>query len=1238
MACCLIGAAGLAGKPPAEWTFKDDWSPQRGRAVYNESEKMFRIEGCGWAEHSWRGRLAPDLRAGYDPAFLYQKFEGDFDIIVRLVRAAHGKAHPNATAGLMAVSKLTGSSSAVALAAFKMGGLKRVGQPVWLRLIRKDGRVGAYESIRGEYWYNKNSGAVLPGTVYVGMYTSGRQNPTTAWFDHVTVNRNPVFTYSTTWLGNNLAGRKGNTINSTMVGLGVLPDGTCITTTSMGEVEVYLARYREGLDITPSKTVGKQVHKCGIAIAIDTELKRGWVSKNGGLIPFQFDGLARLRRNPIWLVKTDPKRQVRWRHNAVRGIAVGKDHLYASVRPDHQIAVLNKETLKEIRRFKFERPGPLALDAAGRLWVIQENYFGHVLDTKWYKKPARLVAVDPATGRQLMEIKGLGLPVALAADEKAPRKSRLLVADNGPDQQIKLYDVGGPRPKLIGVVGAKGGMFAGMPGRVDDCKFNGFAGIGTDATGNIYATTTGWAYRYVPAGAMPLQTELKCLPPAAINNPDAKALWKVHNIGHNIEGAGWDRKTGDIYVGSDARYEVDWSRPVGREARWAGYILNARDDPDGIIWRWNRSPPSVRWLDGRKFLFARTQGGLLEVFRFTEEMGEIGIPCTAYICNRKMLQKYAAAQKAWADKDPSELKSGDKAQQDYFWSYASRWLPELPMPKRAGNGKWERTRLKWVDGSNGGNRDGRVQPVEYSDVSDLLPQGARETGHHYFVDQKGGLWHVDPNRGQPIAYEPFAGVKDGIPHWGRKRLYALPNPFTWVAFAFYDTDTDAMTLVGGTKRFPGNVFVNVTAARRYEKWTSGAPTAGPLVTFPPPAVWHIPGGHGNWWRPGIKHRAVSASAADHYLFVTNRTGQIRVIDMKLGNLVEWLVAGPEVLGGSGSFEGRLTGVNAYRFKDGEYLILRQDNATVRLLVHRWKPADSAKLPVRGNIRPWARPADGAVELTWGGQTGVTGPLNGYGVYRAATKEGPYRRINPALVPTSRFVDKTLRNGATAWYRVAAVGVSGDEGPKGPPVRGAAARPQARQVTSQGRIDAQGYDRKTRGNWRGVYGKDAAIIAGDSTGKLDQDATAIKLPDYAWFRFRPPSMSGGSTTASDKQLLAQAALVPGKRCDPGRNWVGRPDDPVRFYLDLNDGKPHRITMYLGPHGHGGHPLEPTIRFLDGRTGNVVLEAKLPRTPRGGKWTARGTNRAYASWIVSGRLEITVAGAQVLGIFFDPPSRR
>jgi hypothetical protein len=80
------------------------------------------------------------------------------------------------------------------------------------------------------------------------------------------------------------------------------------------------------------------------------------------------------------------------------------------------------------------------------------------------------------------------VPTALAVD---PR-NRLLVADAGADQQIKIYDAIDTAPQLKDSFGTKGGIFARpIPGKFGDLRFNRPTAIGVDGQGNVYVASSG---------------------------------------------------------------------------------------------------------------------------------------------------------------------------------------------------------------------------------------------------------------------------------------------------------------------------------------------------------------------------------------------------------------------------------------------------------------------------------------------------------------------------------------------------------------------------------------------------------------------------------------------------------------------------------------------------------------------------------------------------------------------------
>ena len=78
-------------------------------------------------------------------------------------------------------------------------------------------------------------------------------------------------------------------------------------------------------------------------------------------------------------------------------------------------------------------------------------------------------------------IASVGKPTAVALDNQG----RLIVCDDGPDQQVKFFDAS-PEPKQVATFGDRGGLLAGKPGLVSPHKPFALRGAGTDKDGNLY--------------------------------------------------------------------------------------------------------------------------------------------------------------------------------------------------------------------------------------------------------------------------------------------------------------------------------------------------------------------------------------------------------------------------------------------------------------------------------------------------------------------------------------------------------------------------------------------------------------------------------------------------------------------------------------------------------------------------------------------------------------------------------
>jgi len=86
--------------------------------------------------------------------------------------------------------------------------------------------------------------------------------------------------------------------------------------------------------------------------------------------------------------------------------------------------------------------------------------------------------------------------------------------------------------------------------------------------------------------------------------------------------------------------------------------------------------------------------------------------------------------------------------------------------------------------------------------------------------------------------------------------------------------------------------------------------------------------------------------------------------------------------------------------------------------------DTVPPAIPGGVSGWVAAADG-VALSW--TANVTDPdLAGYVVYRSATANGVFRAMQTAPITANSWTDGSAQEGASYWYRVAALDASDNE--------------------------------------------------------------------------------------------------------------------------------------------------------------------------------------------------------------------
>ncbi|MEG5042774.1 MULTISPECIES: hypothetical protein [unclassified Microcoleus] len=332
----------------------------------------------------------------------------------------------------------------------------------------------------------------------------------------------------------------------------------------------------------------------------------------------------------------------------VTGLANAGSELYVSDSAANRIRVYDAETMAELRSWSVDRPKQIAVDTQSNLWILQAKDATNPPKILHYSKTGTLLS---------KKITDVVDPTALAIDNQG----RLLVAENGPRQQVLIYNITST-PTLVGTLGSERGIYSGTSGEVGDLKLGGLTVVGTDASGNIYVSLDG----FNRSG-----TDLRKF------NASGSMQWRLLGL-QFVDNADADPGTDGVNVFTKQEHFVmDYSKSNGQEWSYKGYTVDKFRYPDDLRLQetvHGTTSVFVCRIEGKRFLYlAGMFADYIAIYRFD---GEIAVPSAIF--SRKH-SKWPANQPAagswlWHDKNGDGSIQSDEyeslgAEDDSIWGW-----------------------------------------------------------------------------------------------------------------------------------------------------------------------------------------------------------------------------------------------------------------------------------------------------------------------------------------------------------------------------------------------------------------------------------------------------------------------------------------------------------------------------------------------------------------------------------------
>jgi hypothetical protein len=623
----------------------------------------------------------------------------------------------------------------------------------------------------------------------------------------------PPGSYHTSWVGNSLPGDGGPNGTGFWVQNGadeieVTPDGTVLAGTDWDEAGRCVGLYKGGkVNRVLLKQEGPGVK----------ETAWGWNTGNGAIAV----------EGPNIYLANKGKRLLRftWKPGDLDSAAFAEEKgLTAEAvglnARDGKLAIAyaDKLEVRDARDSSVLRtvavPGlkDVALAPDGAPWVIVGNLAG------------KLGSGD--SGAVASPCETVTKPSAIAFGHDG----RLIVCDDGPDQQVKFFDVTGEHPKLIATFGEKGGLRSGKPGESRPTKLYSPRGAGTDAAGNLYVAL---GFNGAPVGTLVLRSF----------DPKGDSRWELANHAF-VDTYGFDPDSdGCTVYGRTAIFDIEAVAttvpPWRQRATTVDHITFPADARAN-----SAMSVQLRRLDGRRLLYGIGQyGGGYTLYTFDGPDAHLAKP------NGKI----TADGETWA------------------WQVAAN----------------------------------------------------------------GDVWHGDAPK-RTICLHAFLGWgKGGDPRFetANPEEWPWPEDFEQVRRVYYEGTTDTLFLSGYLKGEAIDSWgVSGKTLRRIDGWRRGPKKVRWTAKLPT-----NPDGEGK----GKPLSPNSLAFAGDYVFVgmvkpDDGKQHVHIFSASDSGYVGSFVPGPEV-GGNAGWQDMPYAMDATRRKDGEYLLLVEEDWRGKNLLYRWKP-------------------------------------------------------------------------------------------------------------------------------------------------------------------------------------------------------------------------------------------------------------------------------------------------------------